>query len=124
MATKNVSKEKREELRLKIEKIKMALLESQNANSSELISYLGQLEDELIKKRFGLVFEEHKEEVDFLLEDNLPVVVEKKDLAISNGGLLNFIIEGDNLGSLNILNRTHRGNISSYFIYTTIHSII
>ena len=30
MATKNVSKEKREELRLKIEKIKMALLDHLN----------------------------------------------------------------------------------------------
>ena len=106
MATKNLSKEKRDNLRNKIEQIKTALMQSGNENVEELISYLGQLEDELIKKRFGLVFEEHKEEVDFLMDENLPILVEDKSLAINNGGQLNFMIEGDNLGSLNMLNRT------------------
>lgn len=116
MATLNVSKEKRENLRLKIEKIKETLMNSNNSNTDELISYLGQLEDELIKKQFGLVFEEHKEEVDFLLDDNLPIVIENKDLSIENDGPLNFIIEGDNLGSLNMLNRTHSGKIDVIYI--------
>jgi len=116
MATKNISKEKRDELRAKIEEIKTALLASNNENSNELITYLGQLEDELIKKRFGLVFEEHKEEVDELLETNIPVLVEDKNYSVSNGGLLNFIIEGDNLGSLNMLNRTHSGRVDVIYI--------
>lgn len=116
MSTKNISKEKRETLRLEIEKIKAALLEAKGENTDELLSYLGQLEDEIVKKRFGLVFEEHKEEVDFLLDDSLPILVEDKSLSISNGGQLNFIIEGDNLGSLNILNRTHRGRVDVIYI--------
>ena len=116
MATKNISKEKRDELRAKIEEIKTALLSSNNENSNELITYLGQLEDELIKKRFGLVFEEHKEEVDELLETNIPVLVEDKNYSVNKGGLLNFIIEGDNLGSLNMLNRTHSGRVDVIYI--------
>lgn len=116
MATKNISKEKREALRIKIKTIKEALMQGNNGNVEELVTYLGQIEDELIKKRFGLVFEEHKEEVDYLLENNIPILVEDKQLAVSNGGLQNFIIEGDNLGSLNMLNRTHRGKIDVIYI--------
>ena len=61
-------------------------MQSNTTNIEELITYLGQLEDELIKKQFGLVFEEHKEEVDYLLEENLPIVIEDKNMAINNGG--------------------------------------
>ena len=85
MSTVNVSKVKREELKKKIEELKIALIQSNVNNTEKLISYLGQLEDELIKKRFGLIFEEHKEEVDFLLENNHPILVENKELAITNG---------------------------------------
>lgn len=116
MSTVNVSKVKREELKKKIEELKIALIQSNVNNTEKLISYLGQLEDELIKKRFGLIFEEHKEEVDFLLENNHPILVENKELAITNGKPLNFIIEGDNLCSLNILNKTHRGKIDVIYI--------
>lgn len=116
MATFNISKEKRENLRFKIEKLKEVLIQSNTGNTEEHISYLGQLEDELIKKQFGLVFEEHKEEVDYLLEDNLPIVIEDKSLSINSGGFLNFIIEGDNLVSLNLLNRTHAGKIDVIYI--------
>ena len=42
--------------------------------------------------------------------------VENKELAIKNGKPLNFIIEGDNLCSLNILNKTHRGKIDVIYI--------
>ncbi len=86
MATFNISKEKRDNLRHKIERLREVLMQSNTTNIEELITYLGQLEDELIKKQFGLVFEEHKEEVDYLLEENLPIVIEDKNMAINNGG--------------------------------------
>ena len=48
-------------------------------------------------KKYGLVFEEHREEIDEVLDSHTPVLNEEKDLFIDNGGQMNFLIEGDNL---------------------------
>ena len=64
---------------------------------------------------YGLVFEEHREEIDEVLDSHTPVLNEEKDLFIDNGGQMNFLIEGDNLASLKLLEKTHKGKID--FIY-------
>ncbi|MEH7436732.1 site-specific DNA-methyltransferase, partial [Neobacillus drentensis] len=65
---------------------------------------------------FGLVFEEHEESIDKKLEKNSTVVSEEKELFINNGGDMNFLIEGDNLASLELLTKTHREKIDLIYI--------
>ena len=66
-------------------------------------------------KKYGLVFEEHREEIDEVLDTHTPVLTEDENLFIDNGGQMNFLVEGDNLASLKLLEKTHKGKID--FIY-------
>lgn len=111
---KNISKERREQLLSKIGELSTFLKQS-NA-SSEMTAYLAELENELKRQKFGLVFEEHKEEIDEVLETNTPILAEDKSLFINNGGQMNFLIEGDNLAALMLLEKTHKGKIDIIYI--------
>jgi len=112
--SKNISKEKRENLLVKIGELRTFL---KNANaSSEMTAYLSELESELKRQKFGLVFEEHKEEIDEILETHTPILIEDKNLFINNGGQMNFLIEGDNLAALTLLEKTHKGKIDVIYI--------
>ena len=113
----NISGEKRQALLSKIAEIKSFIEQNSNdKNASQLISYLGDLTREVNGKKYGLVFEEHREAIDEKLEQNAPVFIEEKDLFIDNGGELNFLLEGDNLASLKLLEKTHRGKIDVIYI--------
>ena len=109
----NVSKQRREELLKKINEIRSFL--SYNGGN-ELLTYLSDLEGELKRQKYGLVFEEHRETIDEVLETNTPVFTEQSELNIDNGGLQNFLIEGDNLLALKLLQKTHKGKIDLIYI--------
>ena len=121
----NISKQRREELISKINKIKESIFSLEDdVNKQTLIQYLSDLESEIKGKKYGLVYEEHKELIDEILETNTPVLSEDESLFIDNGGTMNFLIEGDNLASLNILEKTHQGKIDVIYIdppYNTGH---
>lgn len=70
----------------------------------------------ILKAKIRSCFEEHREGIDELLENNLPVLTEDIDLFIDNGGQMNFLIEGDNLASLKLLEKTHKGRIDLIYI--------
>lgn len=113
----NVSKEKRNLLIKKIEDIKTFIQSSpQDDNTAQLLTYISDIEKDIKGKKYGLVFEEHREGIDELLENNLPVLTEDIDLFIDNGGQMNFLIEGDNLASLKLLEKTHKGRIDLIYI--------
>ena len=113
----NISGEKREALLSKIAEIKTFIEKNaEDKNTSQLLSYLGDLSREVNGKKYGLVFEEHREKIDELLEENAPVFTEEKKLFVDNGGELNFLLEGDNLASLKLLEKTHRGKIDVIYI--------
>lgn len=115
--TTNISKEKREILINKIKEIKQFIASSpQDENTSTLLSYISDIEKDIKSKKYGLIFEEHKEAIDEILENNTPVLSEEKDLFINNGGQMNFLIEGDNLASLQLLEKTHKGAIDLIYI--------
>lgn len=115
--SKNISKEKREILVDKINKIKKYISECpQDENTFTLLSYIADIEKDIKGKKYGLVFEEHKETIDEILENNVPILTEEKDLFIDNGGQMNFLIEGDNLASLKLLEKTHKGKIDLIYI--------
>lgn len=113
----NISKEKRNLLIKKIEDIKTFIQSSpQDDNTAQLLTYISDIEKDIKGKKYGLVFEEHREGIDELLENNLPVLTEDADLFIDNGGQMNFLIEGDNLASLKLLEKTHKGRIDLIYI--------
>ena len=113
----NLSKQKRETLLNHIEEIRTFLNKSLNdENARNLAGYLNELTSEIKGQKYGLVFEEHKEAIDEKLENNLPVLTEEKELFVGNGGEMNFLIEGDNLASLQLLEKTHKGKIDVIYI--------
>lgn len=113
----NISKQKRDDLIQKINQIKSFVEENSNdENARQLLSYIGEIEKDLHGKKFGLIFEEHEEGIDRILQENTPVLSEEKDLFINNGGRMNFLIEGDNLATLKLLTKTHREKIDLIYI--------
>lgn len=113
----NISKLKRDDLLDKINRIHTYIANApQDENTGKLLTYLSELEKDINGKKYGLVFEEHREKIDEVLEDNTPVLTEEKDLFIDNGGEMNFLIEGDNLASLKLLEKTHRGSVDLIYI--------
>ena len=114
--SKNISKEKREELLREIGEIREYLEKNTDENAGRLLTYLANLEKDVDGKKYGLVFEEHEEAVDVLCRDNVPILKEVEELKIENGGTQNFLIEGDNLASLKLLEKTHKGRIDLIYI--------
>ena len=113
----NISKQKREDLLAKIKEIRTFISAApQDENTGNLLSYLSELEKDVNGKKYGLVFEEHREEIDEVLDTHTPVLTEDDDLFIDNGGQMNFLIEGDNLASLQLLEKTHKGKINVIYI--------
>ncbi|MEQ6856085.1 site-specific DNA-methyltransferase [Lysinibacillus capsici] len=112
----NLSKLKRDELTKKINHIRSFIEHhEQDGNSNELLRYINEIEKDIKGKKYGLVFEEHIEKIDSILEEHTPVLIEEKELFLDNGGQMNFLIEGDNLAALNLLNKTLKEEID--FIY-------
>ena len=113
----NISKQKRDDLLTKIEEIRRYISNAaQDENTGNLLSYLSEIEKDINGKKYGLVFEEHREDIDEVLETHTPVLTEETDLFIDNGGQMNFLIEGDNLASLKLLEKTHKGRIDLIYI--------
>ena len=83
-------------------------LKEQHSDDESLIA-INQIEKELVSKRYGLVWEEHKEAVDVMMRDNIPVFTEVKEreICMVPGEDYNFLLEGDNLHSLHLLEKTH-----------------
>ncbi|MBC5660973.1 site-specific DNA-methyltransferase [Anaerosacchariphilus sp. NSJ-68] len=113
----NISKQKREDLLNKIKEIRTFIASApQDENTGNLLSYLSDLEKDVNGKKYGLVFEEHREEIDEVLDTHTPVLTEEKELFIDNGGQMNFLIEGDNLASLKLLQKTHKNSMDLIYI--------
>ena len=113
----NISKKKRDDLLDKIKQIRTFIAAApQDENTGNLLSYLSDLEKDVNGKKYGLVFEEHREEIDEVLATHTPVLTEDGSLFINHGGEMNFLIEGDNLASLQLLEKTHRGKVDLIYI--------
>ncbi len=113
----NISKEKRDDLIEKIKQIRGFISAApQDENTGNLLTYLSEIEKDIKGKKYGLVFEEHREGIDETLAAHTPVLTEEKDLFIDKGGQMNFLIEGDNLASLQLLEKTHKGKIDLIYI--------
>ena len=103
----NISKKKRDDLLDKIKQIRAFIAAApQDENTGNLLAYLSELEKDVNGKKYGLVFEEHREEIDEVLDTHTPVLTEEADLFIDHGGQMNFLLEGDNLAALKLLEKT------------------
>ena len=109
----NLSQEKRQRMLALLDKIK-----EEHKNNDEILAALGEIENELTSKKYGLVWEKHEEEVDRMMQDNIPVFTEIKEREIkaTNENSYNFLLEGDNLHSLKLLEKTHAGKIDVIYI--------
>ena len=69
-------------------------------------------------KKYGLIWEEHEERVDKELETQIPTFEEIKDKEIVSNPdeKFNFLLEGDNLHSLYLLEKTHKEKIDVIYI--------
>lgn len=109
----NISKEKREQIINNIQIMKTKL-----QDDIELVATLNEVEHELKKKKYGLVWEDHEEKIDKELKDKIPVFIEEKELEIKGkpSCSTNFILEGDNLHSLYLLEKTHKDKVDLIII--------
>lgn len=96
------------------------IIKEKKLNQEELLSEIARLKKELKKKKkYGLVWEEKKEDVVEMCKEKLPVLVEDKSKAINETGEdepVNILIEGDNYHALSALNYTHEGKIDVIYI--------
>lgn len=108
----NISKQKRDRMLAFLEELKKT--HSDDAS----IRAFNEIENHLREKKYGLVWEEHTEEVDEMLQENIPVFCEDKERRLCKDENLpwNFIIEGDNLQALYLLEKTHRGKVDCIYI--------
>lgn len=110
METTNLSKIRRDKMLKTIDEIKKGIIDEQ------ILTNLSMIENELTKKKYGLIWEEHEERVDKELETKIPTFEDIKEKQIKScDDKYNFLLEGDNLHSLYLLEKTHRGKVD--FIY-------
>ena len=90
---------------------------SNNFDEKSLIA-LNEIENELNGKKYGLVWEEHEEAVDIQMREAVPIFVEDKsrEIVSDKDKPFNFLLEGDNLHSLYLLEKTHKGKIDVIYI--------
>ncbi|MEG0314933.1 MAG: site-specific DNA-methyltransferase [Erysipelotrichaceae bacterium] len=112
METSNLSKIRREKMLETINDLK------KNITDEKTLTNLSLIENELTKKKYGLIWEEHQERVDKELETQIPTFKEIKDKEIisNKSGDFNFLLEGDNLHSLYLLEKTHKEKIDAIII--------
>lgn len=108
----NISKIKRERMFKFLEKIR------DEHDDSEIMIAINEIESELMDKKYGLVWEEHEEQVDIEMITKVPVFsnVSNKEIKINESKPFNFILEGDNLHSLKLLEKTHKNKIDVIYI--------
>lgn len=108
----NITKQKRDQMIVFLEELK-------KEHSDDIsVRAFNEIENHLKDKKFGLVFEEHTEYVDDMLCENIPALCTETDKRVCKNPdkPWNFIIEGDNLQALYLLEKTHRGRVDCIYI--------
>ena len=117
----NLSQLKRQRMLAFLDKIK-----EEHKTDDEMLIALGEIANALISKKYGLVWEHHEENVDVAMQTNIPVFTEvpEREISLVPDNRYNFLLEGDNLHSLYLLEKTHKGAIDLIYIdppYNTGH---
>lgn len=86
---------------------------------TEDIKELEDIQKLLSRKKYGLVWEQHAEQFEADMKFNIPVFVENKSKKMhydKDSNKFNFLLEGDNLHSLHLLEKTHLEKIDIIYI--------
>src|SRR5574344_1311477 len=112
METTNLSKIKRDKMLETIKEIK------KNITDENTLDNLSMIENELTKKKYGLIWEEHQDRVDKELETQITTFkgIKDKEIVSDENDKYNFLLEGDNLQNLYLLEKTHKGKIDVIYI--------
>ena len=109
----NLSKKRRNEMIAFLE-----MLKKKHSDDDSLIA-INRIEKELTSKKYGLIWEEHQEQVDEKLETYIPVFSEAPEYELTEDEYnesFNFLLEGDNLYSLKLLEKTHKNKVDVIYI--------
>ena len=108
----NITKQKRDEMLAFLEQLKA------DHNDDASIRAFNEIQKHLTEKKFGLVWEEHTEAVDDKLLTSIPIFCADNEKRIfkDENKPWNFLIEGDNLQALYLLEKTHRGRVDCIYI--------
>jgi len=108
----NLSQKRRQNMLLYLNKLKEVHQDDESTRA------LNEIINSLNEKKYGLVWEEHSEEVDEKLKTHIPVFseVEDRKIVANEEDGYNFLLEGDNLHSLKLLEKTHKGKIDVIYI--------
>jgi adenine-specific DNA-methyltransferase len=108
----NITKHRRDEMIQYLNQLK------EKNRDDQSIRALNEIENALTEKKFGLVFEEHTEEAEEKLKNFIPVYCQDQERRIFKNKAYpyHFIIEGDNLHALYLLEKTHKGKIDCIYI--------
>ncbi len=108
----NLSQLRRQRILAFLEKMR-----SEHKNDDEVLSAINEVETEMNEKKYGLVWEEHSEDVEERMVNEIPIFVEDKNKKISaTEDTYNFLLEGDNLHSLHLLEKTHKEKVNIIYI--------
>lgn len=109
----NLSQLKRQRMLAFLDKIK-----EEHKTDDEMLIALGEIANALISKKYGLVWEQHEEKVDVAMQTSIPVFEEvlEREISVDPDKPYNFLLEGDNLHSLYLLEKTHKGAIDLIYI--------
>lgn len=100
-------------------------IKDEHKEDDEVLKEIYEIENELVSKKYGLVWEKHEENVDIQMRTHIPVFTEVKDKEIVgdvDNLNYNFLLEGDNLHSLKLLEKTQNGKVD--VIYIVIFSLL
>ena len=110
----NLSQQKRQRMIEFIDKIR-----EEHKDDDDMLIALGEIENELNSKKYGLVWEDKPEDAEQRMVNEQPVLVEVPERAILSDDAEapnHILIEGDNLETLTALSYTHAGKIDVIYI--------
>ncbi|MBF1713165.1 MAG: site-specific DNA-methyltransferase [Streptococcus intermedius] len=99
--------------------VRRLMYQARKESNHEDLPKLEKLLELIDSKRYGLVWEEHAELVEEEMKTKIPVFVEDETRKIQGNPEsedYNFLLEGDNLHSLYLLQKTHVGKIDVIYI--------
>lgn len=94
-------------------------IKDEHKDDDYVLKAIFEIENELVSKKYGLIWEEHEENVDIQMRTHIPVFTEIKDKEIVEDVVnsnFNFLLEGDNLHSLKLLEKTHKEKVDVIYI--------
>ena len=108
---------KTEQIKNKLSEMESHVNDSNDASlKNEFYELKNLISSKLDNVKYGLVFEESKEDIEIKCENMIPYLEREREINASAKNGKNFLIEGDNYASLKLLEKTHKGKIDIIYI--------